>query len=540
MKAVSISSYLIQFRLFFAFFTLLAMLLVSQISLATGPQTEEWHYTLRPGDNLLNVSQNLLNRSHTWTDLIRHNKIEQVANLAPGSIIRIPMHWLKHQPKPAKILSISGSAQIKRANGSHFKVLKESTMVRVGDEISTREGNVVIEFADGSTVRLEKQSNLVFNKLSHFGKTGMVDTRLRLKRGALSTEVTPLVKGSRYEISTPSAVAAVRGTEFRIESKKDKTKIEVIEGSVNFSGNHGNVVVEAGHGAIIRKNSPHVEESKLLNPPRPQFADKTIQDLPAKLTWAQQKNAEKYKLQITDNLKNSKLVTKENSTKPEVLLENIQNGDYNVAMRSVSKDGFEGPDAISNVKVDIRSEIAQLLTPLDKSIVDSSKPDFLWQLNDSSILSKLEISMDSNFDTLISQDNFNANNEHQVNANLNPGTYYWRVISMAEDSEQSLSEVRSFSLRGVLSQVKILSVNYVENQVGLFWNKAENAQGYILQISSHEDFRKILKEQNLSKARAHLKLKPGKKYYARVKGIGNELFTSNFGPAKVLHIKTDK
>ncbi|WP_197485969.1 FecR domain-containing protein, partial [Oleiphilus sp. HI0061] len=90
---------------------------------------------------------------------------------------------------------------IKRASKSVFKLLKTNMNIRVGDEVATKKGNVLIEFADSSTIRLEENSNLVFNKLSHFGKTGMVDTRLRLKRGSLSTEVTPLVKGSRYEIT---------------------------------------------------------------------------------------------------------------------------------------------------------------------------------------------------------------------------------------------------------------------------------------------------------------------------------------------------
>jgi len=538
MKVVSSINLKYQLRMLFTLFLVLLTPISSTV--ASEPPTEDWYYTLRPGDNLLKISQSLLNRQHSWTELLRHNNIEQVANLAPGSIIRIPMHWLKHQPQPAKVLSISGRAQIKRANDTRFKILKDFMQVRVGDEVSTLQGNVVIEFADGSTIRLEEQSNLIFNKLSHFGKTGMVDTRLRLKRGALSTEVTPLVKGSRYEITTPSAVAAVRGTNFRVVSSDNQTKIEVIEGSVDFSGKHGATIVKAGEGAVIKQNSSTIERSILPAPPKPQFASKTVTDLPSKLTWEQQKNIEQYKLQITDKQNNDKLIRTNKSTKPEALLENIQNGEYDIAMRSIDKNGFEGIDSVTKVSVDISSEIAQLISPKNESVIETPKPEFLWQLKDESILSKLEIAKDVNFSSVIGAHSFNKKAAFKMDTPLAPGTYFWRVQTMAEDSKQTASAIHSFSLRGVLSPVKILSVNYVESQVGLFWNKIKNADAYTLQIATTNDFEKVIKEQTLVKTRAHLKLKVGKKYYARVKAMGSELFTSEFGPAKTLFIPQAK
>ena len=161
MKTNSSKVSIFQFRVFLCLSTILFIFLSPPQLYAAEPQAEEWHYTLRPGDNLQKVSKSLLNRQHTWTDLIRHNNIEQVSALAPGSILRIPMHWLKHQPHPAKVMSISGSAQIKRGSQAHFKVLKESMQIRVGDEVATRKGSVLIEFADKSTIRLEEHSNLI-------------------------------------------------------------------------------------------------------------------------------------------------------------------------------------------------------------------------------------------------------------------------------------------------------------------------------------------------------------------------------------------
>jgi len=525
-------------RYFLSLSTILCILFIPSILYASEPQTEEWHYTLRPGDNFQKVSQTLLNRQHTWTDLVQHNQIENVSALAPGSILRIPMHWLKHQPLPATVKSISGSAQIKRASQAYFKILKKSTQIRVGDEVATREGSVLIELADKSTIRLEKQSNLVFNKLSHFGRTGMVDTRLRLIKGSLSTEVTPLVKGSRYEITTPSAVAAVRGTKFRLVSRNSETKLEVLEGSVDFSGKHGSKIVKAGYGATIRQDKTSIETNILPSAPKPLFANETIKDLPTKLRWEEQKVSDEYRFELTDTNKDDKLIKSSKSSKPELNLTHIQNGDYDISMRAINQKSYEGVNSISKISVNISSEIPELLAPLDGSIIDTPTPNFVWQFKDPSVLGKLELAKDPDFIQPAIQFDFGTKNKIQLKENLQPGRYFWRVVALADDSEESTSTVRELLIRGVLSPIKILSVNYVESQVGLFWNSIDNAQGYILQVSDSKDFKNILKEQTLGKAKAHLKLNTDKQYYARVKGIGNDLFTSNFGPTKSLLIKT--
>ena len=226
-------------------------------------KSQEWHYTLRPSDDFQKVSKGLLNNKYTWSDLVRHNRIDDIAALEPGSIIKVPIQWLKQQPKPAKVLSISGTVQIKSAKDTYFKVLKANHAIYVGDEVATKNGSILIKLADNSLIRLDKDSSLIFNKLSHYGKTGMVDTKLRLKKGSLSTEITPLVKGSSYEITTPSAVAAVRGTKFRLEATQLETKLEVTEGRVNFSHKHGDTIVKSGEGARIKKGSTAIERSQL-------------------------------------------------------------------------------------------------------------------------------------------------------------------------------------------------------------------------------------------------------------------------------------
>ncbi|MDX1451313.1 MAG: FecR domain-containing protein [Oleiphilaceae bacterium] len=506
----------------------------SAAAYADGSTTSpDWHYTMRPADSLQSVANKLLARQHSWSDLVRYNQIDDITQIQPGAILRIPVDWLKFQPKPASTLSTTGSVLIKKSRDSRFQVLKAGMNVHVGDEIATRQGTALIRFADGSLLRLEADSVLVFNKLSHYGQTGMVDTRMRLKKGALSTEVSPMVKGSRFEITTPSAVAAVRGTKFRLKTDGPSSTIEVTEGQVAFSHEHGSTVVNGGEGARIHQQKSQIERVPLKPAPAPQFAG-TVQDLPATLAW-ESPEAAKYRYQLTDD-KGQKRLRDATLSKPEAELDNLRNGEYVVAMRAVDDKGFEGLESKTPIKVDLQADIAELLAPSDGSTLDYARPQFRWSLSDETTLARLEIARDPAFSELVTDYEFATTDKTLLDRELAPGTYYWRVASLVDGSQESYSPVRTLSIRGKLKLVKILSVNYLDNQVGLFWNSVKEAQGYRLQISDSSLFNNILKEETIGKTSAHLKLTPGKRYFARVKGLGSELYQAEYGPVKELYI----
>lgn len=532
------------------FLQLLSLFLIlCSISLSSHAEdsngSEEWHYTLRPGDTIQDISLNLLNHKYSWSDVVKHNRIDQSDTLAPGSIIKIPMYWLKHQPKPAIVKALEGSAQIKKVSSSRYETLKNGMFIQVGDEVATREGNVVFEFADGSTIRLEANSNLIFNKLSHFGKTGMVDTRLRLKQGSLTTDIPPLVKGSRYEIKTPSAVAAVRGTEFRLHSTENETRLEVLEGIVEFTGEYGQMMVEAGKGATIKNGSPRIEVINLPAPPRTQLAQDTIRELPAKIGWEKSRDASSYQVELTETDKNGKLMQSKTQNDTTLQIDQINNGKYELAVRSINADGYKGTDSVSKLSVEIDAIKAKLIAPSENAIIDISTPTFTWSYSSGTTennsqqapLSRLDIALDKDFTALITENEFQETNTIVLPQPLIPNRYFWRVTSLTNNTQLSFSESRIFHIKGWLAPVQILSVNYLDKQVGLFWSPVPYAEGYILQISNKSDFTNILKEENLKKPRAHLLLNVGQQYYARVKGIGNDLYSSKFGPVQNIYIE---
>lgn len=520
-----------------ALVTFLTLVMFSQPVLAEAENSaqRDWHYTYRPSDSLQDIAKRLLNRGHNWTELVRYNRIAKPDNIRPGSIIKIPMDWLKFSPVPAKALSVDGVVMHKKARSTRYKTLKSSTKLHVGDEVMSRNGTALIQLADQSIIRLEKDSHIRFNKLSHFGETGMVDTRIRLNKGSLINQVAPLVKGSRYEVSTPSAVAAVRGTEFRIRADANSTVLEVTKGEVLFSGPHGEQMVPAGKGATIKRQSALIARHELLPAPEVELLNSPISSLPATLSWRPLNGANGYKYELVSREQGEVFVLKEGLlATPELTIDQLKNGDYQVLMSAIDTQGIEGISAVSDISIAQTGEPATLITPEDGSTHKLDELEFSWQEAANS-MSKLQIAKDAQFKSLVMNTGFAKRSRYSKPIDQLTGLYYWRVISLNHGQIETPSTVRQFTLRGELGSPQILSVNYVKNQAGLFWNKVPMAKGYLLQVASDSEFTLILREQEIQKTSAFLKLNQGKSYYARVKALGSDAYDSNFGPSTELN-----
>ncbi len=507
----------------------------------------EWHYTVRPKDNVWSLGDQFLDANHSWNDIIRHNNIKQPNSIATGTILKIPVSWLKHQPAPALAASVSGTTMLRRHLQSQYSILEKNTSLRVGDEINTYDGSVLIKFADKSILRLSPHSNLIFNRLTRYGTTGMADTRLRLQKGRISTRVTPMNhQGSRYEINTPSAVAAVRGTAFRLMTKDNFTQLEVTEGLVNLSNASQSIEVKAGQGASLHSGSSRfvsVDLPQILTPQsavnNENIAVTKTDQLPVTLKWLEQKETTTYYYQLFKDSEEGELLDSSFLEEPEVKLNHLTNGTYLVAMRAIDNKGFNGMDHQVSVVIGMIAKPATLLKPANDILLDNDMPEFTWQYNSKNELSQLQLAKDFEFTELVSTSEHAPDNTTLPNKSLFPGEYYWRVKTLAGGSSIAYSDIRRLNIRGMLPPSKIISVNYVENRAKVFWNTVPQAEHYVLQLAEDYRFEHIIHEDTLTSASANIKLTKGKRYFARVKGVGSHLFTSEFSAGKELQLRSN-
>ena len=76
---------------------------------------------------------------------------------------------------------------------------------------------------------------------------------IRLNEGALLIEFQPIRWGQNFQILTPLAIAAVRGTEWAVDVARARTSVLVVDGSVGVTNRRLNqyVIVTEGEGVDI-------------------------------------------------------------------------------------------------------------------------------------------------------------------------------------------------------------------------------------------------------------------------------------------------
>jgi hypothetical protein len=120
---------------------------------------------------------------------------------------------------------------------------------------------------------------------------------------------------------------------------------------------------------------------------------------------------------------------------------------------------------------------------------------------------------------------------------LSPGQYYWRVVTEAGGTSVATSNTRKMVVNGTIPPVRIISINYVDRQVRVFWEKVRTAQEYRLQLSEEPEFQNIIKEATLAETTAALRLIPGRRYFVRLKALSDGPLTSRWGPGRELYLE---
>lgn len=494
----------------------------------------EWLYTLKPGESFAKAANKLLNNHHNPRQLLQYNAIDRTRALTEGDSIRVPLAWLKQEPSPARATSVSGNVQLISSGGRGKRPLTNDALIRVGDEVISAEGSALITLADGSEVRLSPNSRLIFNRLTQFGKTGMADTRLRLNRGGVRTRVKPVTKGdTRFEIETPSAVAAVRGTAFALQTGGAATHLQVTEGTVEF-GIPGKLHrVPAGYSATISGNRPNIQRMPaapvITRLPTP------LTQLPAEVTW-EAGSTTHYRLDIFE-AESGHWVENRKVAGNQFKISRLDNGRYEMQLAALDPQGAAGMPAVRLFEVDLQAYAANLVSPDEGDSTNDDMPEFRWSLNGSNELARIEIAEDKAFNNLVATSEWAPETTALPSRPLKAGEYYWRVVTEAGGNSVAASPSRKLTVNGTLPPVRIISVNYIDSQVRVFWESLAEASKYRVQLADSADFNNVIKEATLKETTAALRLVPGRRYFIRLKALTDGPLHSQWGPGRELYLE---
>jgi hypothetical protein len=148
------------------------------------------------------------------------------------------------------VLSFIGNVK-KSASGSE-QPLKSGEIVVAGDTIITGQKSTAdISIGQSGVVRINENTSV---KVDLLAKGDTLDTELNISKGRAFIVLSKLGKNEQCTVKTPTAVAAVRGTSFRVSAEGDTSRIDVVSGKVLVSPvKEGEVVKNAE--VVLEKNN---------------------------------------------------------------------------------------------------------------------------------------------------------------------------------------------------------------------------------------------------------------------------------------------
>ncbi len=129
------------------------------------------------------------------------------------------------------VLGKSGEVRVLRVKQDLWMPAKTKTPIHVGDKLNTQaESRCEVKLTDGSVIRLGENSTFDFEKSLVSRNKRSFDASL--SQGKIWANIVSLVWGEKFEIKSPTAVCAIRGTIYGIEADST-TRVSVYDGQVD-------------------------------------------------------------------------------------------------------------------------------------------------------------------------------------------------------------------------------------------------------------------------------------------------------------------
>lgn len=151
--------------------------------------------------------------------------------LCTGAFVGVRMVGAKATPI-ARVTYYTGDFRLQQPGRDDWKKAVMNESLRSGEKVKTMdESRGEVAFADGSIIRVDANSNLDIIELNK-SKAGQT-AQAKVWSGKVWASVNKASKKTKFELESPTAVAAVRGTVFRMSVADDMTtKVAVYSGEV--------------------------------------------------------------------------------------------------------------------------------------------------------------------------------------------------------------------------------------------------------------------------------------------------------------------
>ncbi|HGJ65165.1 TPA: tetratricopeptide repeat protein, partial [bacterium] len=142
------------------------------------------------------------------------------------------------------LVGISGSVQVGFSSLDEWEVPEVKQDISRFASIKTGpDSGAVILYSNGYQVKVGADTVLNIQNLGSL--KDLAEMEFDLEQGIMWAETNKMLEGGSFRVNTPSAVVAIRGTEFVVEVDKQKAgTLTVIEGEADFGNQYGRVTVK--------------------------------------------------------------------------------------------------------------------------------------------------------------------------------------------------------------------------------------------------------------------------------------------------------
>lgn len=311
-------------------------------------------YRAQAGDTLVALATRFTGAASNWVALGRLNGVSRNTRIAVGTVIHIPADLLLDQMVDARVVALSGTVTAINADKTVNR-LQEGARVSEGMQIETS-GNsfITFEIVDGSRVSIPSNTLVRLTTLRVTRYTRSPRTAITIMRGSVDSVVSPLKQNKgNFQILSPSAAAAVRGTHFHVEILPDgSTAHALYDGLIALErrASTERTTLHAGYGSVTSKQVigapvPLLAAPQLSAPP-------TLQDNEQlSLSVIPLAGAAAYHVQLATDSEALHPLLETHASTPLITLGKVVDGDYSIRMAAVDANGIEGFSRVISVSL---------------------------------------------------------------------------------------------------------------------------------------------------------------------------------------------
>ncbi|MEO1731375.1 MAG: FecR domain-containing protein [Pseudomonadota bacterium] len=400
----------------------------SMVSVAQAKEPEHITYIVEPGDTLLQIARDYMISADDWPQVQTLNEVGNPRKLAIGKALRLPRALLRYNDVRLQVRYFAGQVFTDGSPVAQQEFLNPGSRVTTGAN-----GFVTFESPEfGGRVSLPSNSaaRLVVARRYILNETLFVDFEIERGRGTIFSP--PLDTDDQLLLTTPRAVTAVRGTEFRVafDPEADSSITEVTEGVVAVAALDKEISAEQGFG--VRSTADGLGEPEALLP-APKLINPTAIQLDETLKFALEPNAASSarRVQIARDVTFLDVIEEQVVEGDTATFASLENRQYYVRARDISDSGIEG--FFSDTAGFRRKRVGVAASNGPSEFVDGLLFKWLPEGEEDSRFA-FQLWSANNRDALLI-DETGLDIPAMVLTDIPAGTYQWRVAAIVPDEE---------------------------------------------------------------------------------------------------------